>query len=49
MSFDRIADVAIAIVGVALVTTIVAHRESARVVTAAGRAFSESIRAATGR
>jgi len=46
---DRIADIAVAIVGVAMVTTIVAHRNSARVITSAGRAFSQAIRAATGR
>ena len=46
---DRIADVAMAIVAVAMVTTIVANRNSARVITAAGRAFSEGIRAATGK
>lgn len=46
---DRVFDVAIAIVAVAMVTTIVAHRNSAQVVTAVGRAFSNSIRAATGK
>lgn len=46
---DRVADIAIAIVAVAMITTIVAHRNSARVVTAVGNAFSGSIRAATGR
>lgn len=46
---DKVADVLMAIVAVAMVTTIVAHPNSARVVTAAGRAFSNSIRAATGR
>lgn len=46
---DKIVDVALAIVGVALVTTIVAHRNSARVITAVGRSFSNSIRAATGK
>lgn len=46
---DRISSVALAIVAVAMVTTIVAHPNSARVVTAVGRAFSNSIRAATGK
>lgn len=46
---DKFADIAIALVAVAMVTTIVAHRNSAEVVTAVGRAFSQSIRAATGR
>lgn len=46
---DKIADVAMAIVAVAMVTTIVSHRNTARVVTASGRAFSESLRAATGK
>lgn len=46
---DRVADIAIAIVAVAMITTIVSHRNSARVVTAVGNAFSGSIRAATGR
>lgn len=46
---DRVGDVLLAIVGVAMVTTIVAHRNSARVVTAVSRGFAGSIRAATGR
>lgn len=46
---DKVADVAMAIVAVAMVTTIVAHRNSARVITSVGNAFSRSIRAAIGR
>lgn len=46
---DRIADIGLAIVAVAMVTTIVSHKNSARIITAGGRAFSTSIRAATGR
>lgn len=45
---DRISDIAIAIIGVAMVTTIVAHKRSARVISSVGAAFSNSIRAATG-
>lgn len=46
---DKVADIALAIIGVAMVTTIVAHKNSARVITAVGNSFSSSIRAATGR
>lgn len=46
---EKVSDIALAIVAVAMITTIVAHRNSARVVTAVGNAFSSSIRAATGR
>lgn len=46
---NKFADIALAIVAVAMITTIVSHRNSARVITAAGNAFSGSIRAATGR
>jgi len=46
---DKVGDIALAIVMVAMVTTIVAHRNSARVISATGRAFTGSIRAATGR
>jgi hypothetical protein len=45
---DKIVDVMGMIVGVALVTTIVAHPQSANVVKAFGGAFSSSITAATG-
>lgn len=43
-----LADVAMAIVFVALATTLVAHKNTASDVTAAGNAFSGSIKAATG-
>lgn len=46
---DRLFNVAGAIVTVALVTTIVSHPQSARVITAMGSAFAGSIRAAQGR
>lgn len=46
---NKAADIALAIVAVAMVTTIVSHRNSARVITSVGNAFSGSIRAATGR
>jgi len=49
MNMDRVANVLGAIVVVALVTTIVAHRNTARVVNALGKAFSGSIRAAMGK
>lgn len=41
-------DVLAAIVGVAMVSTIVAHRNTANVINAAGGFFTGSIRAATG-
>lgn len=43
-----ILNVAMAIVGVAAVTTIVAHPQSARVITAIGDAFQGSIKTAIG-
>lgn len=46
---NKVADIALAIVAVAMITTIVSHRNSSRVISAVGRAFSGSIRAATGR
>ena len=46
MNFDSITSIALAIVGVALVTTVVIHPQSANVITATGRAFSSSISAA---
>lgn len=49
MNLNGVFGVASAIVGVALVTTIVSHKESAKVVAAIGSAFSSSIRAAQGR
>jgi len=45
---DKIFDVMGAIVVVALVTTIVAHPQSANVIRAFGGAFSGSLRAAQG-
>lgn len=49
MNGDKIFSVIGAIVGVALVTTIVAHKNTAKVVTASGKAFAGSLRAAMGR
>ena len=48
MTAGRLFDVIGAIVGVALVTTIVAHPNTAKVLTALGGAFSGSLRAAQG-
>lgn len=45
---SRFADILTAIVFVALATTLVAHKNTASDVTAAGNAFSGSIKAATG-
>ena len=45
---DKIVDVMGAIVGVALVTTLVAHKNTANVVKSFGSAFSSSILAAQG-
>lgn len=44
--FDRAANVAGLIVGLAMVTTVVSRAESAQVIRAAGEAFSRSIKAA---
>lgn len=49
MSLDRAFGVASAIVTVALVTTIVSHKESANVVKAVGQAFSGALLAAQGK
>lgn len=46
---DKVSDIALAIVAVAMITTVVAHKNSAKVITAVGNSFSSSIRAATGR
>jgi hypothetical protein len=46
---QRWADVAAGIVAVALATTLVAHRNTASVVSAVGRAFSDSLLAAQGK
>ena len=48
MNFDGIFKVASAIVTVALVTTIVSHKESASVLKAIGDSFSGALRAAQG-
>lgn len=49
MTLDKLFNVAAAIVTVALVTTIVSHSNSAKVIQAMGNAFSQSIRAALGK
>ena len=49
MNGDRVFNILGAIVTVALVTTIVTHRDSAKVITAMGSAFSGSIKAAIGK
>lgn len=48
MNVASVVGVASAIVTVALVTTIVSHKESASVIKAVGDAFSGSLRAAQG-
>lgn len=45
---SQIADIAMAIVFVALATTLVAHPNTSKVITASGNAFSSSIKAAEG-
>lgn len=45
---SKFADVLMAIVFVALATTLVAHKNTGADITAAGNAFSGSIKAATG-
>lgn len=49
MKFDDIFDVLGGIVVVALATTIVSRRETARVVSSFGKAFSDSLLAAQGK
>ena len=49
MNLSGIVSIASAIVTVALVTTVVSHKESASVVGAFGNAFAGSLRAAQGR
>lgn len=49
MNLDKLFNVASAIVAVAMVTTIVSHANSAKVINAMGDAFSKSIRAALGK
>lgn len=49
MTFDRIFNVAGAIVGLAMVTVLVSNPNTARVVNSVGGAFTGSLRAAMGR
>lgn len=49
MNLDKIANLGGAIIGVALVTTIVAHPQSSQVIRAVGDMFSGSLRAAMGK
>jgi hypothetical protein len=46
---DRIFDIGMGLVIVAGVTTVVAHRQSAKIITAITGGLSNNIRAATGR
>lgn len=48
MSFDGIFNILAAVVGVAMVTTIVAHPQSTALVKAGGQAFSGILKTATG-
>lgn len=45
---DRVADIVAGITMVALVTTIVAHKNTATVISSTGKAYSEALRAAMG-
>lgn len=49
MNLDKVFNIGSAIVGVALVTTIVAHPQSAAVIRAVGDSFSAALRAAQGK
>lgn len=49
VGFDRIANIGAAIVGVAMVTTLVSSPNTARIVAAIGNTFAGSLRAAMGR
>ena len=46
---EKVADIVAGITTVALVTTLVSHRNTARIVTAVGNAYSGALRAAMGR
>jgi hypothetical protein len=46
---DRVADIVAGITTVALVTTLVSHRNTQRIITAVGEAYSGALRAAMGR
>lgn len=48
MNFDKVFNVAALIVGLAIVATLVASPNTARIVTSLGNAFTGSIRAAKG-
>ncbi len=48
MQVGRIFDVAIAIVGVAMATTILRSPNTARVIAASGSAFAQAVRASLG-
>lgn len=48
MNADKIANIGAAIVTVALVTVVVSHPQSAKIIRAIGDAFSGSVRAAMG-
>lgn len=49
MNLDRVFNIAGMIVVLGIVTTIVAHKQSAAVISSIGKTFSGSIRAAMGR
>lgn len=49
MNIDKVASIGSAIVTVALVTTIVSHPESAKVIKAVGMSFADVLRAAQGK
>jgi len=49
MNFDNLTSVALALVGVALVTTVVIHPASANVIKAMGSSFATATRAAIGK
>jgi hypothetical protein len=48
MNADKALSIGSALVTVALVTTIVAHPNSAKIITSFGKAFASSLRAAMG-
>lgn len=49
MNVDKFVNIAGAIVGVAAITTIVAHPQSAQVIRAVGDSFAGTLRAAMGK
>lgn len=46
---DRVADIIAGITAIAMVTTIVAHKNTSNVIKAVGKAYSEALQASMGK